>query len=89
MFLHLGGGVLAPHRAIIAIIDLNENYLPAGELIQYWESRGKLQRIAEKGKEKSLIITGERQYLSPISSVALGRRAGSLKEMLKEAEKEA
>lgn len=82
MFLHLGGDFLINQEKIITILDLetamknttSENFLnniKRSENINY---------ISELGKEKSLIITTEGNYLSPISSTTLLKRSLSIEE---------
>lgn len=82
MFLHLGGYFLINQEKIITILDLetamknttSENFLnniKRSENINY---------ISELGKEKSLIITTEGNYLSPISSTTLLKRSLSIEE---------
>lgn len=77
MFLHLGGDVIIPKEEIIAIIDLqasmklenNRDYLSNAENEEH------INKITDKAKAKSLIITTSRLYFSPISSVTLKKRS--------------
>lgn len=82
MFLHLGGDVLINQQKVIAILDLetamknsiSENYLKS------MKENERIRYISDKGKEKSLIITTEGNYLSPISSTTLLKRSLSIEE---------
>lgn len=77
MFLHLGGDILINQERIIAILDLetamtnstSENFL------NQIKKKKKLNYISEKGKEKSLVITSEGNFFSPISSTTLLKRS--------------
>lgn len=77
MFLHLGGDVLVNQQKVIAILNLetamknatSENFLKSMKVNE------KVYYISEMGKEKSLIITAEGNYLSPISSTTLLKRS--------------
>ena len=79
MFLHLGGDVLINQDKIIAIFDLetamknstSENFL---RIIKEKQS---VSYISEQGKEKSLVVTTDGSYLSPISSTTLLKRSNS------------
>ncbi|MDQ7092449.1 DUF370 domain-containing protein [Desulfosporosinus sp. PR] len=77
MYLHLGGDVLIKKDKVVAIIDLeiasegktNNNFL------NNVKDNHKLAYISEPGKEKSLIITNDSYFLSPISSTTLFKRS--------------
>lgn len=79
MFLHLGGDVLINQNKVIAILDLettmknstSENFL------KNIKHKKKVNYISEQGKEKSLILTLDESYLSPISSTTLLKRSNA------------
>lgn len=85
MFLHLGGDVLINQNKIIAILDLetamknstSENFL------RNVKEKKNINYISEQGNEKSLVLTVEESYLSPISSTTLLKRSKS-KSLLEE-----
>lgn len=82
MFLHLGGDVLINQQKVIAILDLEtamKNSISENYLNSIKESE-RIHYISEKGKEKSLIITTEGNYLSPISSTTLLKRSLPIEE---------
>jgi len=80
MFLHLGGDILVSQESIIAILDLEtamKNPISLNFLKGIKENQ-KINYISEKGKEKSLVITSQGNYFSPISSTTLLKRSSSM-----------
>ncbi|SPF32956.1 conserved hypothetical protein [Candidatus Desulfosporosinus infrequens] len=76
MYLHLGGDFLIKKDKVVAIIDLettSKSHIN-DKLIANLEHK-KLDYISEPGKEKTLIITTDGYYLSPISSTTLFKRS--------------
>lgn len=77
MYLHLGSDILIRKDKVVAIIDLeiatlskiNENFLDK------LKNDKKINHISTLGKEKTLIITSNGYYLSPISSTTLFKRS--------------
>lgn len=67
MFLHLGGNMVVKTRDLVAIINV-ENGMPS-------RMPGTVEKVAET--TKSLIVTKENLYQSPISSGTLKKRAES------------
>ena len=77
MFLHLGGDVLINQEKIVAILDL-ETTAKGGNtesLIKNSLDQSKVYYVSQPGKEKSLIITTDGHYYSPISSTTLLKRS--------------
>ncbi len=80
MYLHLGSDILIKKDKVVAIIDLeiatvgktNENFL------DILKQNKKINYVSEPGKEKTLIITLNGYYLSPISSTTLFKRSSEL-----------
>jgi len=80
MYLHLGGDILIKKDRVVAIIDLetategkiNEKFL------DNIKKTKKINYISEPGKEKTLIITCQEYFLSPISSTTLFKRSTGL-----------
>jgi extracellular matrix regulatory protein B len=79
MFLHLGENVVVPIKDIIGIFDV-ETTMYSSDTIQFLrlaEEDGFVERIT-KEKPKSFVIAEvnkkSKVYLSPISSVTLGKR---------------
>jgi hypothetical protein len=77
MYLHLGGDILVDKDKIVAIIDLETT--KKGQINDKFIEKIKRENtvcyISEIGKEKTLIITTESHYLSPISSTTLLKRS--------------
>jgi len=78
MYMHLGEDYTVFLGEIIAIVNI-DGLLDKSvkDIIDLAQAEKKLCRIGEKGKEKSLIITDQYTYLSPISSLTLFRRGHS------------
>ncbi len=82
MFLHLGGDVIIDENKIVAILDL-ETLGKGSNAEHFLKMIKKLPRIfyaSDTGKEKSLVITIDAHYFSPISSTTLLKRSLSIEE---------
>lgn len=77
MYLHLGGDVVVPKEHVIAIINspLVKKTEPNKEFLQAAEEEGFIVPITDKSNVKSIIVTLEKVYLSPISSMTLKKRS--------------
>lgn len=77
MFLHIGANYMVKKEKIIAIMDLEtiENSQISKQMIKTMRKNGNIHKIYEGGKEKSLIITTNGNYISPISSSTLLKRS--------------
>lgn len=81
MFLHLGDDLVVFKKDVIAILDIRAQVSPVtAEFIEIARDEGFLQVIAEKGKEKSFVITSREVYVSPISCNTLKKRAAAFPE---------
>lgn len=85
MFLHLGENVVIPVDEVIAILDLNSTTsTDTRHFLKIAEEEGFIKRIT-KDQPKSFILTERNKkciiYLSPISSVTLGKRSGFVDEL--------
>lgn len=80
MFLHLGGDVVVPKNQVIAIVNtqLMKKAEVNREFLQLAEDEGFVEYITEKSNAKSIILTSERIYLSPISSMTLKKRSDDI-----------
>lgn len=83
MFLHLGSNIIVSKKEIVAILNLDTTKQSAvnNEFQKSIQGEGRVKTIAEKGKEKSFVLAGDRGYLSPISASTLARRIENLKEI--------
>lgn len=80
MYLHLGGDVLIKKDQIVAIIDLDMTKLSQVNslfLSKIKNNNKNLNYISEPGREKTLIVTINDLFLSPISSLTLFKRSFS------------
>lgn len=86
MFLHLGANAVIAKSEVVAILSLDASRISAinSEFISYYQNEGRLVEVAEKGKEKSLVLTAEKGFLSPISTSTLARRVASWREFKSE-----
>ncbi|NLV15619.1 MAG: DUF370 domain-containing protein [Syntrophomonadaceae bacterium] len=76
MFLHLGSDNMITTDQIIAIINIDEIVNKSiQDIIDIGIVEKKVNQIVPKDKAKSLIITTDRIFLSPISSATLLKRA--------------
>ncbi|MBM7095358.1 DUF370 domain-containing protein [Bacillus sp. H-16] len=76
MFIHLGGDTVIRSKDVVAILDHQSRGLSQDN--QDFLTNGKEQdHITQISPDlvKSVVITAERVYLSPISSLTLKRRA--------------
>jgi len=77
MYLHLGGDILIKKNQVVAIINLEtatEGKINKRFLDKIKENNN-INYISSPGKEKTLIITSNNYYLSPISSTTLYKRS--------------
>ena len=77
MFLHLGGDFLIRKDKVVAIIDLEiaADGKTNNRFLNNIKDNHQIMYISEPGKEKSLIITNDNYFLSPISSTTLFTRS--------------
>ncbi|WP_010279255.1 extracellular matrix regulator RemB [Paenibacillus senegalensis] len=79
MFIHLGGEKIIRANELVAIFDLaiEKNSKISKRFIKYAEKHRKIEVIGEE-ESKSLIITANKVYYSPISTSTLNKRAHQL-----------
>ena len=82
MFIHLGGEVIVPKEDIVCIMNCSLISKATREFLQLAEDDKFVQRISDKGREKSFIVTSGKIYFSPISSFTLKKRASGWKNFL-------
>jgi len=78
LYIHLGGDVLIKRNKIVAIIDLELDKL--GKTNQtFLENMKKhhknIRYICKKGREKTMIVTNDDLFFSPISSITIFKRS--------------
>lgn len=83
LFIHLGGDTVIRSKDVIVILnsDMKESSKITKEFLK--EQRKDRSAIIEISKEiiKSIVVTKENIYLSPISSVTLKRRAQAVSDL--------
>jgi len=78
LYIHLGGDVLIKKDKIVAIIDLEMakvsqiNQIFLDNMKNHYKN---IRYISEKGREKTLIVTINDLFFSPISSITLFKRS--------------
>jgi archaeosine-15-forming tRNA-guanine transglycosylase len=77
MFLHLGSDILVNKNKIICIFNLETTAtkLATEKLLKNLKKTNHIKNISKSGKEKSLIITTDGYFFSPISSITLLKRS--------------
>lgn len=76
MYVHLGGEVSVPSDTIIGLLDLEtvvSSQKKVNEFIESEDDRNKLQYLSGD-IPKTLVITDDRTYVSPMSVSVLGKR---------------
>ncbi|CAM3806408.1 extracellular matrix regulator RemB [Alkalicoccus chagannorensis] len=76
MFIHLGGDMVLKAERIVAILD-HQSESHSADNQTFMKKNGEEKRIERVTEDpaKSIVITREEVYLSPISSHTLKRRA--------------
>jgi hypothetical protein len=79
MFIHLGGEKIIRATELIAIFDLSMEKTSkiSKQFINHAEKEKKIETIGEEDS-KSLVVTLNKVYYSPISSSTLKKRANQL-----------
>jgi hypothetical protein len=79
MFIHLGGEKIIRATELIAIFDLSMEKTSkiSKQFISHAEKEKKIETIGEEDS-KSLVVTINKVYYSPISSSTLKKRANQL-----------
>ncbi|WP_078429542.1 extracellular matrix regulator RemB [Alkalihalobacterium alkalinitrilicum] len=82
MFIHLGGDIVIRSKDVVAILnsDMKES---SGITKEFINAHFKANYVFEISEEmtKSIVITNDQVYYSPISSVTLKRRAQVVSEL--------
>lgn len=77
MFLHLGSDILINKNKIICILNSETSSLKltTQKFLRNINKTNNTKYVSQKGKEKSIIITTDRCFFSPISSITLLKRS--------------
>lgn len=82
MFIHLGEDIVIRSEDVVAIID--QQLIDSSSIInEFLQGQQDKKNIIEgsKGYIKSVVVTRDRIYFSPLSSVTLKRRAQMISEL--------
>ncbi|WP_100374339.1 extracellular matrix regulator RemB [Bacillus sp. FJAT-45037] len=82
MFIHLGGDIIIRSKEIIAILDRDVEDMSMVTKT-YLEKENELKRCTVISEDyiKSIVITDEAIYFSPVSSLTLNKRAQAVSEI--------
>jgi regulator of extracellular matrix RemA (YlzA/DUF370 family) len=76
MFLHIGGDTAVSLEELVAILDLETTKKESTrEFLSFAADEKMVVHIGKREREKSIIITSNRIYLSPISATTLLKRS--------------
>ncbi len=76
MYIHLGNNYIVSAHSIIAILNYEAPISDdIRDIVEIARMEKRLVNISQKGKEKAVIISDEKVFLSPISSHTLYKRA--------------
>ena len=79
VFIHIGGDIVVRAKEVVAIIDISDHdkvNKKSKSFVQQMEKTHQFIRISQTDV-KSIVITTNHIYYSPISSVTLKKRASS------------
>ena len=79
MFIHIGGDIVVRAKNVIAILDVNNpKRLPKNHyFLDKGQNEENMVKIASE-ETKSIIITDDKIYYSPISSLTLKKRSNGI-----------
>ncbi|WP_047153329.1 extracellular matrix regulator RemB [Aneurinibacillus tyrosinisolvens] len=79
MFIHLGGDTVVRSKDVIVILDyhMKQSSKITRQFLQEAEQTGRIILLGNE-QSKSFVITKDKVYCSPISSLTLKRRANFL-----------
>ncbi|GEN34698.1 extracellular matrix regulator RemB [Aneurinibacillus danicus] len=79
MFIHLGGEMVVRAKDVIAILDyhMKQSSKITRQFLQKAEENGRIITLGSE-QTKSYVVTKDKVYCSPISSLTLKRRANFL-----------
>ncbi|GBF11451.1 extracellular matrix regulator RemB [Tepidibacillus infernus] len=80
MFMHIGGDIVVKTKEIVAILDISHFAKRKKKLhsfIAQVENKNNVVKITTEGS-KSLVVTADKMYYSPISSLTLLKRANTI-----------
>lgn len=81
MYIHLGGDKIIRASEVVAIFDVSIEQVSrqTRQFIEHFRQAKRAETIGDE-EPKSIVVTTDRVYYSPISSMTLKRRANQLTE---------
>jgi len=82
MFMHLGGDCMIKLDEIVFIVNVEKGMKPqhVNDFLKKYNEKGRIQKITGENY-KSMVITDNKIYFSPISSQTLKKRAGFINKL--------
>lgn len=82
MYIHLGGERIVRDSELVAIFDISieQSSRISKQFVSYASKRKHLEKIGEE-EPKSIVVTRQKVYYSPISSSTLKKRAHQLQDV--------
>ncbi|MEW6172986.1 MAG: extracellular matrix regulator RemB [Bacillota bacterium] len=79
MLLHIGSEIAIPKKDVVAIFAYNTHIAVATkDYLRSVKDEDRLVNLSEEGKERSIVITTEKVFVTSISCHTLKRRAESI-----------
>ncbi|MEW6446915.1 MAG: extracellular matrix regulator RemB [Bacillota bacterium] len=79
MLLHIGNEVVIPKKDLIAVLDYDVHVAgPTRNFLRAMRSEDRFTNLSEEGKERSIVLTTDRVFISSISCYTLKKRAESV-----------
>lgn len=76
MLLHIGNEVVIPKKDLVAVFDYDVHVAgPTRNFLRAMRSEDRFIKLSEEGKERSIVLTTERVFISSISCHTLKKRA--------------
>ncbi|RJX18360.1 MAG: DUF370 domain-containing protein [Ammonifex sp.] len=79
MLLHIGNEVAIPKKDVVAIFAYNAQLAaPTRNFLKMMREENRLVELSDEGKERTVVISSDRVYITSISCHTLKRRAESV-----------
>lgn len=79
MLLHIGNEIAVPKRNVVAVFAYRVfAAVPSREFLRTVRDEDRLVVLSEEGKERSVVVTTDRVFITSISCHTLKRRAESV-----------
>jgi len=79
VLLHIGNEVAIPKKDVVAIFAYNAQLAaPTRNFLKMMREENRLVELSDEGKERTVVISSDRVYITSISCHTLKRRAESV-----------